>query len=204
MPRPTFTCQQCGKEFTTYPSRTRRFCSHQCYWIAMKGNAPLPIGKIKARERISVNCSRCGIEFELIPAKVKRSTNLYCSKECSGIATGIASHLKLLQEHGPTDIEQIMMKALNSRNIAHEFQFLIAKKFLCDFGFPAAHLVVECDGTYWHSLPKTIRNDRAKDAYLRKCGYTILRFSDKQIKANIDDCIGQIVDHLESAPSIAR
>lgn len=103
----------------------------------------------------------------------------------------------LQKRRGPTSIERRMMQALDCAGIAYEFQYTIAEKFLCDFVFPHAMLVVECDGAYWHSKPRQQRIDASKDAYLRKCGYTVIRFSDAQIKKGIHDCAAAIIQHLD-------
>lgn len=89
----------------------------------------------------------------------------------------------------PTSIEKAMANALDAANIKYEFQAVIAKRYPCDFVIPASMLVVECDGTYWHSTPEARTKDARKDAFLQACGYTVLRFSDKVIKKDIDSCV---------------
>jgi very-short-patch-repair endonuclease len=100
-----------------------------------------------------------------------------------------------LQATSPTSIERSMMDALDHAGIPYKFQYVIGDKFLCDIAFPNAMLIVECDGTYWHSTPKQRRRDAGKDAYLQACGYTVLRFSDKQIENNIVACV-QVIASL--------
>jgi very-short-patch-repair endonuclease/transposase-like protein len=97
-----------------------------------------------------------------------------------------------LQNTSPTRIERALMDALAAAGIAYVFQFVVGDKFLCDFAFPAAMLIVECDGEYWHSTPKQRRRDTSKDAYLQACGYTVIRFSDKQIEHDVNACVAAI------------
>ena len=89
-----------------------------------------------------------------------------------------------------------MMAALDGAAIAYEYQFGVGGKFLCDFYLPAANLIIECDGLFWHSRPSAQRRDASKDAYLRKCGYTVMRFTDRQINSNIAECIAQVHAYL--------
>lgn len=103
----------------------------------------------------------------------------------------IAANLAL-QTTSPTSIERRLMDALDAAGIPYTFQYVVGNKFLCDFAFPDAMLIVECDGTYWHSTPKQRRRDASKDAYLQACGYTVLRFSDKQLEQNVAGCVSAI------------
>jgi len=44
------------------------------------------------------------------------------------------------------------------------------------------NLVIEADGSYWHSLDRVQKKDKAENAYLLKCGFNLLRFSEQEIK----------------------
>lgn len=98
----------------------------------------------------------------------------------------------ILQRTSPTSIERRLMKGLDAAAIAYVFQYSVGDKFLCDFGFPDARLIAECDGRYWHSSAKQRARDTSKDAYLRACGYTVLRLSDERIKSDLDGCVHAI------------
>lgn len=99
---------------------------------------------------------------------------------------------------GPTSIETRMMQALEASGFEYNFQEKIGNKFLCDFILVKYNIVIECDGIYWHSRPDAIRRDKSKDAYLAKCGYIVLRFTDKEIKTDIKKCIEAIAAHVSS------
>ena len=43
-----------------------------------------------------------------------------------------------------------------------------------------------------NSTPKAKARDNSKDAYLKKCGYKIIRFTDIEIKENIHACVDKI------------
>ena len=91
----------------------------------------------------------------------------------------------------PTSIEKTMRQALDDAGIFYEFQGMIENKYPCDFVLHN-NIIVECDGEYWHTKPGAKDRDTKKDEFLQSCGYTVLRFSDKIIKTNIDGCIKSI------------
>jgi hypothetical protein len=66
-------CDQCGKEFITYPSTGRRFCGRVCMgkWNSTHN----------AEEHI---CGVCGKEFHVYSKRAKRWNALYCSRICKG------------------------------------------------------------------------------------------------------------------------
>jgi very-short-patch-repair endonuclease len=101
-----------------------------------------------------------------------------------------------LQTTSPTSIERALMSALGAAGIAYEFQYVVGGKFLCDFAFPAARLIVETDGSYWHRSERQRKRDASKDAYLSACGFTVLRLSEPEIKHSLDSCLRRIQDRL--------
>lgn len=58
-------CEQCGKEFMAQPSKSRKFCSHECYSRSL----------CKPVERV---CPQCGKTFVRSPNR----NNTFCSQEC--------------------------------------------------------------------------------------------------------------------------
>jgi very-short-patch-repair endonuclease len=112
-------------------------------------------------------------------------------------AQSIAANLKL-QSTSPTSIERALMVALDAAGIVYEFQYVVGGKFLCDFGFPDAMLIVETDGSYWHRTERQKKRDASKDAYLRACGYTVIRLAEPDIKHRLDSCLDRIRDRLRT------
>ena len=64
-------------------------------------------------------------------------------------------------------------------------QVLMFGKFLVDVLLKDKKIIIQWDGEYWHNKPKRKKLDKSQDAYLSKCGYIVLRITDKQIKNNI-------------------
>ena len=50
-----------------------------------------------------------------------------------------------------------------------------------DAYIPSLNLIIEADGTYWHQMEHVKNKDRAENAYLKKCGYKLLRLSEEEI-----------------------
>lgn len=80
-----------------------------------------------------------------------------------------------------TSIEKIVYDFLEEKNIIFEKQKLINNRFLVDTYIPKHNLIIECDGDYWHNLEHIKTKDRKENAYLRKCGFNLLRLSEKEI-----------------------
>lgn len=55
--------------------------------------------------------------------------------------------------------------------------------FAVDFLIPSLRLVIECDGSYWHTLPGMAERDHRKNGALSEAGYRILRLAESDIKS---------------------
>jgi len=84
----------------------------------------------------------------------------------------------------PTSIEKKVYDELKRRGFLFEKQKLINGKFLVDAYIPRLNLVVEVDGNYWHSLDRVKKKDKAENAYLKTCGFNMLRLSGSEVKDN--------------------
>jgi very-short-patch-repair endonuclease len=80
-----------------------------------------------------------------------------------------------------TSLELPVYEFLLALGIPFTAQQLLNKRFTVDAYVPRERLAIEVDSEYWHSLEKTKKKDRAENAYLRKCGYGILRISEADI-----------------------
>lgn len=184
------TCKTCLKEFKSRnrsgrKSPTSSFCSKECYWKNMT---------------ILLDCKICGIKF-------KRKSNgvlKYCSPKCRWADNEVRQknidwHKALPKERfslmglksvssqdrvgHPTSIEKAVYDYLVLKEIVFEKQKIINGKFSVDAYIPSLNLVIECDGFYWHGLAKNIKRDRAKNAYLKKCGFNMIRLTEQEIKS---------------------
>jgi very-short-patch-repair endonuclease len=65
-----------------------------------------------------------------------------------------------------------------------------------DFLWPAERLAVEADSHRFHRTRSEFERDRAKDLDLRAAGYTVLRFSDRQIARADPRIAAALLTHL--------
>lgn len=96
-----------------------------------------------------------------------------------------------------TSIEKKMVEILTNLGIGFEYQKIFA--FWCfDFYIPKYKLFIECDGDYWHGHPdkypvknlnstqkNNISRGKAKETYVTKRGYRLVRIWESDINNNL-------------------
>jgi very-short-patch-repair endonuclease len=95
-----------------------------------------------------------------------------------------------------TSLEEMIYAGLERRGVTFVKQQGIDGLWVADALIPGARVVVECDGEYWHSRPEMQERDRKKDRYLSSRGYSVLRFPEEAIRADVRGCIQRVVDVL--------
>jgi very-short-patch-repair endonuclease len=96
-----------------------------------------------------------------------------------------------------TDAERFLWARVRKKQLKN-YQFYRQKNignYIVDFYCPAAKLIVEVDGGH-HYESENIQKDKTRDNYLGNLGFTILRFSDRDIFKNIEGVLQRIYDHL--------
>jgi very-short-patch-repair endonuclease len=112
-------------------------------------------------------------------------------------ANGVKSVLK--QSHNKnnrTSIEIKMANELNARRIEYIEQYNLGNKFALDFLLPEYGIVIECDGDYWHRLPKNMARDKSKNAYVKACGFSLYRFWESEINADVEACVDVVMAEI--------
>lgn len=179
-------CEQCHKPFVYIEKKfkeCRKFCSNKCNTDSYIGK-PHQISEEGMQKLIAKNKARKGKSIKRVKLDGYRTPEHreYCRKRR-------LSQTFLKQD---TDIELILKEVLDKEGLKYEHPYVLDGKFVCDFGFPEVKVIVECDGSYWHSLPRNRHFDKLKNNYIPKIGWTILRFSDVDIKQKIDLVIREI------------
>jgi very-short-patch-repair endonuclease len=67
--------------------------------------------------------------------------------------------------------------------------------YVVDFYCPSAKLIVEIDGGQ-HYSEEGKKKDEIRDSYLQYLGFTVLRFSDREVLKNIDGVLERIYEYL--------
>lgn len=75
-------------------------------------------------------------------------------------------------------------------------------KYRIDITLPHQKLAIECDGKAYHSTKQQKAHDRRKDAYLRKHGWKVLRFSGSRINRDMAGIIRKIGDEIRKQEAL--
>lgn len=116
-----------------------------------------------------------------------------------------AAHLSLValgqKNNGGTFLERKMKHFLETQQIQHEAQWPFTYLFegkkrsgVSDFFIPGARVVIECDG-FMHERPDVKLKDEQKNSSLQSQGYTVLRFTDAQIRKQFHEVASAIRAH---------
>ena len=103
-----------------------------------------------------------------------------------------------------TDIEQILYKkveeAQKSGNLPLDFIWqqkpepVRESRLIVDGLFPSVKLILQADGKRWHSQPDDIEKDNNIDERLKRLGWTVLRFTEDELKYSANECLAKIID----------
>jgi len=188
-------CNFCSKE--VYKSKVflrksiNHFCSKDC------------TNKFKIKPKLYFNCKTCSKEFCWSKSRLKQANPKYCCMICRNkdtehmVRTGVNSTLIQQKEKGLNKLEIKGREILTSFNIEFKEQELMFNKFLVDVLIESKKLIIQWDGEYWHTKPKRKALDKSQDSYLNKCGYIVLRITDKEIKNNLTQVYANITKSVQ-------
>ncbi len=92
--------------------------------------------------------------------------------------------------NNPSSLERAICQVLDTLGIAYETQVPFANgRYIADIYVPEKNLVIECNGEYWHNLPKRTNRDRKFEAYLTHSGYKILWLWERDIVENPEEAL---------------
>jgi hypothetical protein len=80
---------------------------------------------------------------------------------------------------------------------------VLLEGFLVDFHWPGTTLVVETDGFTYHSMPQAFEADRARDQALTLAGYTVVRFTHRQLTRQPGRAAGHLRRLLATCGSLS-
>lgn len=90
------------------------------------------------------------------------------------------AHLASLKAN-PSSLEIAVCLVLDKLGVNYETQKPLGY-YVVDIFIPDRNLVIECDGKYWHDLPRRIQRDKRLEGWLKKHGYQLLRLPEADIK----------------------
>jgi DNA mismatch endonuclease (patch repair protein) len=117
-----------------------------------------------------------------------------------------------IQKGRATNVQKRLWRAIETAGLTFEKEHIVKPKFIVDAAFPEQSLIVELDGCYWHGhecrfnelterQEKQQKRDRARDKYLKTCGWTVLRFWECDFNKDPGACIERVLSVLYPGPS---
>ncbi|MDO4958151.1 MAG: endonuclease domain-containing protein [Prevotellaceae bacterium] len=93
--------------------------------------------------------------------------------------------------------EKALWSSLRHKFLGHRFyrQYIIAD-YIVDFLCHEGGVIIEVDGGY-HSEPRQTEDDKLRTQRLEQLGFHVLRFSNEEILADIEDVEDRILEFLE-------
>lgn len=193
-PKVGITCLNCGKVkyVTEYRSMGMKYCSRSCQGKHQVHDKS-PNHK-KTNVKSKKICKYCEKEFEIYNCKLNkpgRNDGSFCSRSCNRMFQNQLYN----QNKAPTSIELAIQNKLKDFNIPFETQ-VKQYIYLIDIAVNTHMIAIECDGDYWHSLPKAKERDKRKDKYLKSKGWKVIRFSETNINSNLSWCLSILLHEL--------
>ena len=78
-------------------------------------------------------------------------------------------------------LEVLLLQLCDDHQLPRPFTNVQVEGFTVDFFWPAKRLVIQADGYTYHSMPSAFERDRDRDQQLTLAGYTVVRFTYKQV-----------------------
>jgi very-short-patch-repair endonuclease len=188
-------CTNCNaivyKQRTFLTKSRNLFCSVECS------------NQYQGRNKIIYVCKICTKDFMWSKSRTKQSNPTYCSMSCRNqdklklIENSLKGNYANLQKNGLNKLEKKGNMILDELGLNYECQVTMYEKFIVDVLIKESNLIIQWDGEYWHNKPKRKALDASQDAYLSKCGYRVLRITDKQIKNNLKEVYDNITRAIQ-------
>ena len=190
-------CVICGSEFYVTPSLEKKgkytTCSRSCGYklrgqstSSKKGNEYPHLRRAKIKK-----CRTCGEEFRAIGdhngkqgGNTKRQ-QYYCSHSC------------YVKGNRVSKFEDSVYEFLSSFNKNIKRQIRIGR-WTFDMSIENTNILIEADGSYWHSLNVQIERDARKNEWAIHNGFELYRIDELEFyKSNINAC-QVIIDRMRN------
>lgn len=197
-------CVMCGKTFGVYASdpRKRAYCSQECHdrdtqnilhtclrcGVIFRGPANRSYCSEECRRPThTFTCLTCGKETRTQPSRLPGSR--FCSPQCYRRYTG------------ETEPEANARRCLEQLGVAFEQEFAVPGwRYPADFHLPTTNTILEIDGVYWHSRPRSKAQDARKTLRLQSLGYRVVRLPDTPFYGPLTEAM---VAYLRAALDLA-
>lgn len=102
----------------------------------------------------------------------------------------------------PNSNERAVMDALDKSDIDYVFQYRLGSR-VYDFFLKEASILIEQDGSYWHSSEEARRIDAEKDALAEANGFMLFRFTDVKSVQQASDLLNEHVIPVLNQKAVA-
>ena len=108
------------------------------------------------------------------------------------------------KRESPTQEETLLWHRLKGNQTGFHFrrQHIIGS-YLVDFACLEKMVTIEVDGGYHHD-PNVKEYDDARSAFLNEIGFTEFRFSNQEVKTDLESVVRTITERLSTLPSVSR
>lgn len=174
--RVTRLCAECGETFTRKKSRTKdyrrtgAYCSVQCANRALHRTRRETGGKT-----VTQLCPVCGTPYTFYKCWPVET----CSIRCGNIHSGKLQRMGERQR--PSTLERMVARELARLGQRYEQHKWIGP-YCVDFYLPDRRMILEADGTYWHSRADMRARDIERDAFHRAHRFHVIRLGESTIK----------------------
>lgn len=185
-------CGMCSKIIyvskSSLEKRQNHFCSRKC------------ANNYQAKDKLKFVCKTCNKDFFWSKSRIKEHNPTFCSIDCRNQDEDwyknavIYGNIVQQRKKGRNKLELLGKSILDTMEVSFDEQVLLFDKFLVDVYLPNHNVVIQWDGDYWHGHPSKLKNgkpdarqekrmklDRSQDAYMKKCGITVIRFWENEV-----------------------
>jgi len=115
----------------------------------------------------------------------------------------------ILQLYNVTPTEQIMAVALKRSGIRATAQYYVVgrgKRYCLDFAVFCKNgpIAIECDNLKAHSGARQRAKDKAKDIFLRRHGWKVIRLTERDIISDLGRCVARLRRLIRSRSGLRR
>ena len=106
----------------------------------------------------------------------------------------LVPNAKSLRRNATKEEKKLWYRFLNTLPVKFTRQ-KVTNRYIVDFFCAQRGIVIELDGAQHYEEPAA-EQDRIRDTFLADMGYTVLRYSDKDLNANFEGICQDIWNHL--------
>ncbi|HEX5653535.1 MAG TPA: nicotinamide-nucleotide amidohydrolase family protein [Chitinophagaceae bacterium] len=130
--------------------------------------------------------------------EIHKSDKHYSYTMADPMMYGMLKDFVATHRNNPTEAEKVLWEIVRGKKMAgFKFRRLhIISNYIADFVCLPEKFIIEVDGLY-HQLPENKISDEERTIELKKLGFEVLRFQNKQILHDTDEVINLIIKELK-------